>query len=69
MPAANTAAFSRISIRRPLRLTISLLRWQGAYLIGRTVVGRATVAVLQINHPVRVQLRERLIGEGLFPPP
>jgi hypothetical protein len=43
-------------------------RWQGAYLIGRTPVGRVTVAVLNINHPFRVGLREGLIAEGLFPP-
>src|SRR5262245_29783000 len=43
-------------------------RWQGAYLIGRTPVGRVTVAVLQINDPFRVSLREGLIEEGVFPP-
>lgn len=43
-------------------------RWQGAYLIGRTPVGRVTVAVLNINDPSRVELRERLIDEGLFQP-
>lgn len=42
-------------------------RWHGAHLIGRTPVGRATVAVLNINHPFRVALREGLIKEGLFP--
>jgi hypothetical protein len=43
-------------------------RWQGAYLIGRTAIGRVTVAVLNINDPSRVALREGLIGERLFPP-
>jgi hypothetical protein len=43
-------------------------RWQGACLIGRTPVGRVTVAVLNINDPSRVELREELIEEGLFPP-
>lgn len=43
-------------------------RWQGAYLIGRTPVGRVTVAVLNINEPFRVELREGLIEEGVFPP-
>jgi hypothetical protein len=43
-------------------------RWQGAYLVGRTAIGRATIAVLNMNHPFRVQLREGLIAEGLFPP-
>ena len=44
-------------------------RWQGAYLIGRSPVGRVTVGVLKINDPFRVELREELIEEGLFPPP
>ena len=42
--------------------------WQGAYLIGRTPIGRVTVAVLRINDPFRVELREMLIEEGVFPP-
>jgi hypothetical protein len=43
-------------------------RWQGAYLIGRTPVGRVTVALLHINDRYRVELREQLIEEGVFPP-
>jgi 5-methylcytosine-specific restriction endonuclease McrA len=43
-------------------------RWQGAYLVGRTPVGRVTVAVLHINDPLRIELREGLIEEGVFPP-
>jgi len=41
-------------------------RWQGAYLVGRTPIGRLTVTVLNINDPFRVELREGLIEEGLF---
>jgi 5-methylcytosine-specific restriction endonuclease McrA len=41
-------------------------RWQGAYLIGRTPIGRVTVALLHINDDYRVELREGLIAEGLF---
>jgi hypothetical protein len=44
-------------------------RWQGAILIGRTPIGRVTIAVLRINDPFRVELREGLIAEHLFPPP
>lgn len=44
-------------------------RWDGPYLVGRTPVGRATVAVLQMNHEERIGLRQALIDEGLFPPP
>jgi len=43
-------------------------RWRGPYLIGRTPVGRLTVALLQINDTLRVELREELIEEGGFPP-
>jgi HNH endonuclease len=43
-------------------------RWHGAKLVGRTTIGRATIAVLNMNDPLRVELREGLIAEGLFPP-
>jgi hypothetical protein len=43
-------------------------RWEGAYLIGRTPTGRVTAELLRINDPFRVELREELIVEGLFPP-
>jgi hypothetical protein len=44
-------------------------RWDGPVLVGRTQVGRATVAVLEMNLPVRVELREVLMAAGLFPVP
>ncbi len=37
-------------------------------LIGKTPVGRVTVAVLLINHPDAIAAREALIEEGVFPP-
>jgi hypothetical protein len=43
-------------------------RWKGPVLVGRTAIGRTTVAVLNINEPLRVELREELIEEGEFPP-
>jgi hypothetical protein len=43
-------------------------RWDGPVLVGRTPIGRATIAVLNINDLFRVELREGLIAEGLFPP-
>jgi 5-methylcytosine-specific restriction endonuclease McrA len=43
-------------------------RWQGATLVGRTAIGRVTVALLRINDEYRVELRESLIDEGAFPP-
>lgn len=44
-------------------------RWNGPLLVGRTSIGRTTVAVLAINQEDRVPLREALIAEGVFPPP
>jgi hypothetical protein len=41
-------------------------RWEGPYLIGRTAIGRVTVALLHINDELRVELRESLIAEGPF---
>ena len=38
------------------------------HLVGRTPVGRVTVAVLHINEPFRVAVRQVLIDEGVFPP-
>ena len=43
-------------------------RWDGPVLVGRTPVGRVTIAVLRINDLFRVELRAGLIEEGLFPP-
>ena len=40
---------------------------QGALLLGRTAVGRATVQVLAMNDPGRLDLRQELIDQGLFP--
>lgn len=43
-------------------------RWDGHQLIGRTPVGRATVAALDLNHPRRLRIREAEAIFGLFPP-
>ena len=43
--------------------------WQGPVLVGRTPIGRATIAVLAMNLPHRVAQRAALIAEGVFPPP
>ncbi|MBI3467399.1 MAG: HNH endonuclease [Planctomycetes bacterium] len=42
-------------------------QWQGPYLVGCTPIGRVTVAVLNINGPLRVELRKVLLDEGVFP--
>jgi hypothetical protein len=43
-------------------------RWDGPYLVGRTPVGRATIAVLAMNDEERINLRRTLIEAGRFPP-
>ena len=40
--------------------------WQGGAILGRTPIGRVTVAVLALNQLVRVQMRAALIAEGLI---
>jgi len=46
---------------------VSHFRWEGHSLRGITAIGRVTVAVLHINDAYRLELREGLIEEGLFP--
>ncbi len=50
----------RLEWRRHFRL-------QGAFIVGQTEVGRVTVSILHINDSFRVELRERLIDEEVFP--
>jgi hypothetical protein len=42
-------------------------RWSGPLIVGRTAVGRATVAVLMMNEPALVAVRQALMDEGRFP--
>jgi hypothetical protein len=42
--------------------------WDGSRLLGRTSVGQVTIAVLAINSPYRLAVRQALIAEGVFPP-
>jgi hypothetical protein len=41
-------------------------RYDGAVLIGLTATGRATIAVLSINLPIRIASRHALMAAGLF---
>lgn len=41
--------------------------WLGGILVGRTQTGRATIAVLDINDPQRVELRQMLMDDGDWP--
>jgi hypothetical protein len=36
--------------------------------MGRTAIGRVTIELLKINDSFRVEFREELMAEGLFPP-
>jgi hypothetical protein len=40
----------------------------GAFWVGRTATGRATIALLRMNDTVRVDQRQRLIEAGRYPP-
>jgi len=42
-------------------------QWVGAVLVGRTQTGRATVAVLDINEPHRIELRQALLDHDEWP--
>ena len=46
----------------------SHFRLNHALLLGRTPIGRTTIAVLNMNGIFLLQLRETLIAEDLFPP-
>jgi HNH endonuclease len=43
-------------------------RWDGYGIVGQTLIGRATVAALELNHPRRIQIRQAEEVFGLFPP-
>jgi HNH endonuclease len=43
-------------------------RWNGPVLMGRTAIGRTTIAVLNINQSEAVAIRATLAEAGLFPP-
>ena len=42
-------------------------RWEGPVLVGRSQIGRATIAVLNMNEPDGVAMRLALIEARLFP--
>lgn len=58
-----------VPLFHPRRQTWSRhFEWDGPRLVGRTLCGRATIQVLDINEKRRVRLRQTLIDEGRFPP-
>jgi hypothetical protein len=42
--------------------------WGTTILVGKTITGKVTIQVLNINEESRVNLRETLLFEGRFPP-
>jgi len=40
--------------------------WNGAILVGRTRIARATIRVLALNDPDAAALRAALMDEGVF---
>ena len=42
-------------------------RWAGAVLVGKTPIGRATIDVLEMNLDYRIDFRQGLIDERVFP--
>ena len=42
-------------------------QWNGSEIVGRTPIGRATVQVLNLNHPRRILIRRAEEILGLFP--
>lgn len=42
--------------------------WNGVELLGKTAIGRTTIAVLRINHPDRVETRRSIDEAGAFHP-
>lgn len=42
--------------------------WEMTTLVGKTLSGKVTIRVLNMNNPQRLMLRENLLFEGRFPP-
>lgn len=42
--------------------------WSGHIIVGRTPIGRTTVYVMAMNHPIARAVRAALLAEGVFPP-
>jgi hypothetical protein len=79
-PSCNLHKADRVEVADPQFGGVVVLfnprrdRWSdhfvlnGYEIVGRSVVGRATVAALQLNHPRRIQVRKAEELFALFPP-
>ena len=68
LAAIDPVTFQLVRLFHPRRMKWARhFRWDGPILQGRTPIGRATVTLLAINREDRIELRQTLIEEGLFP--
>ncbi len=62
-------AFSKAELFNPRRQVWKRhFRWQRGRVIGKTLAGKVTVQVLNMNELGRVLVRQSLHNEGRFPP-
>jgi hypothetical protein len=48
--------------------TLEKIGWRnGVYILGLTAIGRTTLFLLKFNEPSRLQLRQALAAQGLYP--
>jgi hypothetical protein len=65
---ADPESYLLVSIFHPRKNSWSEhFRWQGYRVIGKTPVGRATIAALDLNEPRRLRIRQAEEMFGLFP--
>jgi hypothetical protein len=62
----KTKALTRL-FNPPVDVWKQHFRWNGAFLVGRTAIGRTTEYVIVANLPSRVELRTAWIQAGVFP--
>jgi hypothetical protein len=78
-PSCNLHKADRTEVSDPILSKVALFnprkddwethfRWDGYQLLGRTPVGSATVAALQLNHARRLRIRQAEELFSLFPP-
>jgi len=67
--ADDPVSGDRVSLFNPRRDSWPAhFRWEGYHLAGQTPVGRATVLILDLNHPRRILIRQAEELFRLYPP-
>jgi HNH endonuclease len=68
--AVDPESSEQVSLFHPRRdLWHDHFRWQGAFLLGRTATGRATIEALEMNRPLIIAIREEESAQGRHPAP